>query len=69
MYRRVSREHIVEHFGILHCDAKVRYPESWRVIIVRIRCTLCLSMCADSFEDILPNWRLGMLQERNNVIF
>jgi len=26
-------------------------------------------MCADSFEDIVPNWRLGILQERNNVFF
>ena len=61
MYRRVSREHVVEQFGVLHSDGKVRYSKSWRVIIVGIRCTLCLSMCADTFEDILPNWRLGIL--------
>jgi len=69
MYRCVSRERRVEQFGIFHYVGKVRYSESWRVTIVGIRCTLCLSMCADSFEDIPPNWRLVILQERNNVIF
>ena len=58
----------MEHFDILHSDGKVRYSESWRVIIVEIRCTLCFSMCTDTFEDIPPNWRLGILQERDNVI-
>jgi len=69
MYGRVSLEHIAEQFGIFHSDGKVGYSETWRVIIVGIRCTLCLSMCADSFEDIPPNWMLVILQERNNIIF
>jgi hypothetical protein len=37
MYRRVSREHVVEHVDILHFDGKMRYSESWWVIIVGIR--------------------------------